>query len=77
MKHLMTYPVLIPLALILGMAPFLPEPHLVEKIRMLSAGTLARPIDIFDLLWHAWPLALLGFKAGRDLGRRVSGRRGQ
>ncbi|MFM2354485.1 MAG: hypothetical protein RLZZ528_221 [Pseudomonadota bacterium] len=33
------------LALTLGLAPFSPEPHLVEKLRMLASGTLVRPID--------------------------------
>ncbi|MAI89205.1 hypothetical protein [Ponticaulis sp.] len=45
--------------LTLGLAPFLPEPHLWEKLKMLSAGTLTKPIDIFDLFWHAWPWLLL------------------
>ncbi len=52
-------------ALILGLAPFLPEPHIWEKLKMLKAGTLTRPIDIFDLLWHTWPIALLLFKIYR------------
>ena len=47
-------------ALVLGLAPFHPEPHLWEKLRMLGAGTLSRPIDIFDLLMHAaLPVLLL------------------
>lgn len=47
-------------ALLLGLAPFTPEPHLVEKLRMLAEGTLRRPIDIFDLFLHgALPLLLL------------------
>lgn len=53
------YGTLIPIALFLGFAPFYPEPHLVGKIRMLFSGTLARPLDIFDLFWHTWPFALL------------------
>lgn len=52
---------LIPAAL-LGLAPFVPEPHLVEKLRMLSQGTLHRPIDIFDLLLHAAPSLLVVLK---------------
>ncbi len=60
-------------ALTLGLAPFVPEPHLVEKLRMLSQGTLTRPIDIFDLVMHATPVVLLGLK----LGRMVSVRRSQ
>lgn len=53
---------LVPFALFLGLAPFRPEPHLVEKVRMLAAGTLRRPIDVFDLLLHAAPVALLLLK---------------
>lgn len=49
----------------LGLAPFVPEPHLVEKLRMLSEGTLSKPIDIFDLLMHATPWILLGIKLYR------------
>ena len=64
---LMDYRVLIPLALILGFAPFFPQPHLVEKLGMLMTGTLRKPLDIFDLLWHAWPFALLGYRIVRDL----------
>ncbi len=39
-------------ALLLGGAPFVPEPHLVEKLRWLSQGQLQRPLDIFDLCMH-------------------------
>lgn len=49
-------------ALALGLAPFTPEPHLVEKLRMLAEGTLRRPIDIFDLVMHATPVVLLAAK---------------
>ena len=52
-------------ALTLGLAPFVPEPHLVEKLRMLAEGDLTRPIDIFDLLLHATPWALLLLKLYR------------
>jgi hypothetical protein len=60
--------ILVPLALLLGLAPFLPEPHLWEKLKMLAAGTLVKPIDIFDLLMHAAPLVLVVVKLAR--GRR-------
>lgn len=43
----------------LGLAPFFPEPHIWEKIKMMRAGTLKRPIDIFDFMLHAAPFALL------------------
>ncbi|PIE66547.1 MAG: RND transporter [Desulfobacterales bacterium] len=48
--------------LTVGLAPFTPEPHVVEKIKMLVAGTLTRPIDIFDLLFHLTPFVLLVLK---------------
>ena len=50
------------IALLLGLAPFMPEPHLWEKLKMLAAGTLTRPIDIFDLILHGVPLLLLVLK---------------
>ncbi len=52
-------------ALTLGLAPFVPEPHIVEKLRMLAKGTLVRPIDIFDLLFHAAPWLVLVAKLAR------------
>jgi len=55
-------------ALLLGLAPFYPEPHLLEKIKMLGAGTLSRPIDIFDLLMHGAPAVLLVLKLVRMRG---------
>ena len=67
MQSLLTYPVLILLCLTLGLAPFVPQPHIWEKLRMLFAGQLVRPIDIFDLLFHAWPFALLAYKVVTDL----------
>jgi hypothetical protein len=51
--------------LTLGLAPFLPEPHIVEKLRMLVSGTLTKPLDIFDLAFHAIPWVLAIVKAVR------------
>ena len=56
------YPFIAPLAIFLALAPFSPEPHLWEKLKMLSAGTLVRPIDIFDLFLHGTPLVILLLK---------------
>jgi hypothetical protein len=53
---------LIVLCLSLGLAPFTPEPHLLEKLRMLASGELTRPIDVFDLLLHGTPWLLLSIK---------------
>lgn len=52
-------------ALFLGLAPFLPEPHVWEKLKMLSAGTLVKPLDIFDLCLHGAPWVLLALKLWR------------
>jgi len=62
--------ILIAVALLLGLAPFVPEPHLWEKLKMLAAGTLSRPIDIFDLLYHAAPWVLLVLKLVRMVQQR-------
>jgi hypothetical protein len=56
------YSVLIIFAVLLGLAPFSPEPHIAEKLRMLSEGTLRRPIDIFDLLFHLAPVLAIILK---------------
>ncbi|MDP2021117.1 MAG: hypothetical protein Q8L16_09510 [Hydrogenophaga sp.] len=61
---------LIAVALWLTVAPIVPEPHLIEKLRMLSEGTLVKPIDIFDLLLHSVPLVLLAVRLWRDTRRR-------
>ena len=37
-------------------------PHLWEKLKMFSSGTLVRPIDWFDLIMHAAPWILLLIK---------------
>lgn len=51
--------------LTLGLAPFFPEPHIWEKLKMLLAGNLVKPIDIFDLLLHAAPFLALALKLSR------------
>lgn len=51
---------LVLMAVLMGLAPFVPQPHLLEKLRMLMAGDLTRPIDIFDLFWHSlFPVLLV------------------
>lgn len=62
------YALLIPAAIFLGLAPFRPLPHSLEKIGMLLAGTLRQPLDIFDLVMHISPACLLLLKwlSGRN-----------
>ena len=57
---------LVVLALMMAGAPFMPEPHLVEKYRMFSNGTLTESIDIFDVIWHLFPAILLIAKLARQ-----------
>ena len=61
---------LVALAAWLAIAPITPEPHLVEKLRMLSQGTLTRPLDMFDLCLHSVPLLVLGWRLWRQFGAR-------
>jgi len=68
---------LVVLALWMAVAPITPEPHLIEKLRMLGQGTLSRPLDIFDLFIHAMPLVLLVLRLWRRMmaARAGAGRR--
>ncbi|WP_457645822.1 RND transporter [Profundibacter sp.] len=68
-----SWPTLIMVALLLGLAPFVPEPHVLEKLRMLMAGELSKPMDIFDLVMHGAPwvlvlakLARMGLRKGKE-----------
>ena len=54
-------------AALLALAPFVPEPHLWQKLKMLADGSLQRPIDIFDLFLHGTPLVLLAIKLLRGV----------
>ena len=67
------YPSLSIAAILLGLAPFSPEPHIVEKFNMLLSGSLSQPIDLFDLLFHLSPTILLLVKwlAGREIRRHT------
>jgi len=52
-------PVLIGIAILLGILPLNSTPHLVEKLTMLMHGELAKPINIFDLFMHGAPIVIL------------------
>ena len=60
------YGVVIPLAVAMFLAPFRPMPHALEKINMLIAGNLIRPIDIFDLFFHLCPTLIVLLKLYRS-----------
>lgn len=62
------------LALTLGLAPFDPEPHVIEKIKWVLSGAHGmRFIDWFDLLMHGTPWVMLvitlvqWLKQGKDI----------
>lgn len=57
---------------LLMFTPFFPEPHLFEKIRMLSQGVLTKPIDIFDLFMHSSPIFVIALKAYRQFVLKVN-----
>jgi hypothetical protein len=60
------YTILILLTVFMLLAPFYPQPHVVEKLLMLKDGNLKKPIDIFDLFYHCIPLIVLILKMVRD-----------
>ena len=64
--YLIPTSVLFIIALTLGLAPFSPQPHVLEKLGMLFSGELSKPIDIFDLLLHGTPWVLLAVKLVRQ-----------
>jgi hypothetical protein len=61
---------LLVVAVWLAIVPF-GQPHLVEKWRMLFAGTLRRGIDWFDLVMHTAPLVLVLLKLVREITKRA------
>ncbi|WP_300455438.1 hypothetical protein [Desulfobacula sp.] len=60
------YSILIVFTIMMLAVPMRPMSHVIEKIIMLTNGTLTRPIDIFDLLFHLFPLMLLVLKFIKD-----------
>ena len=60
MKLLDNWKLLVLLCLTLGLAPYVPEPHLWGKIRwVLGGGKGMAGIDYFDLIFHGFPFILL------------------
>ncbi|MBL8615811.1 MAG: hypothetical protein JNM72_09410 [Deltaproteobacteria bacterium] len=44
----------------MGLAPFVPEPHLLGKLRWVAGGAVGmQPMDWFDLLMHGAPVVWL------------------
>tara|TARA_R100001369_G_scaffold63730_2_gene90722 strand:+ start:1182 stop:1397 length:216 start_codon:yes stop_codon:yes gene_type:complete len=48
------------LCLILGLAPYFPEPHILGKVKWILGGAAGmKPMDWFDVVLHGFPLVLL------------------
>ncbi|MDQ6993341.1 MAG: hypothetical protein Q9M31_07675 [Mariprofundus sp.] len=60
--HCPSMTMLIVAAILLGMMPITPAPHLFEKLSMLLDGSLLKPVDMFDLFWHGWPLLWIALR---------------
>jgi len=49
-------------SLTLGLAPFVPEPHIIGKIRWVAGGAIGMTgMDWFDLLFHGFPWLFLAY----------------
>ena len=60
------------ICLTLGLAPFAPEPHIWQKLKMLASGELDQAVDIFDLLLHGAPWLLLVLKLSLVIKRETT-----
>ena len=48
------------LSISLGLAPFLPEPHIWGKIKWIAGGAIGmQPMDYFDVVLHGGPWVIL------------------
>lgn len=60
MKLLNDWKLLTVLCLTLGLAPFLPEPHILGKLRWILGGANGMQfMDWFDVVLHGFPFVLL------------------
>ncbi len=64
-----SYPTFIMFSVLMLLAPFVPMPHVVEKVIMLKNGQLSKPIDIFDLIMHLTPTIFLAIKIIKDVSK--------
>lgn len=57
--------------LTLGLAPFVPEPHIWGKLKWLAGGAVGmKPMDWFDTLLHGLPWLLLLVQGGILIGNK-------
>ena len=67
-----SFPTLIFMATILAIVPYPMQeiPHSLEKIQMLFAGQLTKPLDIFDLIMHTGLIFVLLIKSYRHMNNK-------
>lgn len=59
-KFINDWKIIVALSLTLGLAPFVPEPHLFGKVRWIMGGAKGMQlIDWWDLIMHGAPVILL------------------
>lgn len=60
MEFINNWKLVILLCLVLGLAPFFPEPHIWGKIRWIAGGANGMALmDWFDVMFHGFPFILL------------------
>ncbi|WP_405291066.1 hypothetical protein [Algibacter sp. Ld11] len=60
MKSLNDWKLILLLCLTLGLAPFLPEPHILGKLKWILGGATGMQfMDWFDVFLHGFPFVLL------------------
>ena len=60
MKLLNDWKVIAVLCLTLGLAPFVPEPHIIGKLKWVFGGAEGMQfMDWFDVILHGFPFILL------------------
>lgn len=65
-------------SLTLGLAPFLPEPHIVGKLRWIAGGASGMgPMDWFDVVLHGAPWVWLLVSVGLVLRDKLGGRQAE
>ncbi len=58
-------------SLTLGLAPFVPEPHIIGKLQWVAGGANGMAaMDWFDLAMHGFPWVILGYWVVRAILKR-------
>jgi len=71
-QKLMDWKIILLSCLTLGLAPFVPEPHILGKIRWIAGGAHGMQfMDLFDTVFHGWPWVLLVVKTFHSLIRSI------